>query len=431
MGAFEIFINILLALLSAYIVFEYYRAFFDVKNDKKIVIAIMTIDVIWQILSMPFVISMHQLLRLAICVVFIIIVGGCFVGSIPGKLMFALLFNGINMLIELITASIFLCLGISLEEYSLLGSVICQVFALIIVKLLSRFFGHNGVRRLSLKYSGMLILILLGCMFSSYHLFMLTSKAYSKVDFWISAAAAIMLFAATIMVFVLYQRLGERMELKRNNDIYRLSIQMYTEQMKEKKALVEEWRKVSHDLKYKHLYMSELLKNKEYNKLDKYIEDIAQLDTLEDVLIANTDNSFVDAIVNAKYIMARRNDIEYKVKLDIPSEFSYDNADLCVILGNALDNAIEANIREKVNAPYVDLKMAYDDGNLVIIIENPFKGGIVFDKEGNPVTTKIDRESHGFGIDSIRNILRKYNGYMDISVEDGVYKMYIILHPRL
>ena len=73
-------------------------------------------------------------------------------------------------------------------------------------------------------------------------------------------------------------------------------------------------------------------------------------------------------MVNYKYTIAKRFGIEFNVKLEIPMSLPFDNADMCIILGNALDNALEANIRAEIEKRYVKLNMRMDMNNLVIVL---------------------------------------------------------------
>ena len=108
--------------------------------------------------------------------------------------------------------------------------------------------------------------------------------------------------------------------------------------------------------------------------------------------------------------------------------FTLANADLCVVLGNALDNAIEANVDKDVSDPYIDLRMKYDQNNLVVIIQNSFDGIIEKDGYGRIVTKKKDFTNHGFGIPSIQKVIQKYNGFMKTETDHNNYKVTMILY---
>lgn len=425
----EILINTLLAGLSAYIVFEYYKTFFEVKSERSRIIVIVLIYIGWQIISMPSVSNIHAIVRLLLSIFFVAFVGGGFEGSFIGKNIFAIIYNAMWMLGELLVSAFFLNNQISLGEYDLLVSCLCECILLILVKLLGIFFRHDRVRDFSWKHNGILMMIPLGCMFFAYHLFILSAKSEEKSDRWISVIAFVVLLIVIALIFVMYLKLIDAYEMKRKNDIFKLELDLYLEHMKEKENTMLEIRRTKHDLKHKLTYMLELSKNKEYQKLEKYMEEVADLKSWDGLSVANTEHTFIDALINSKYVTAQKYGIKFRTKLDIPYDLPFDNADLCVILGNALDNAMEANQISRIEDAYIDLKMKYDGGNLVIFLENTFDGIVRKDSKGRLLTRKADKESHGLGLNSIENSLKKYHGYMDINIDDNIYKLTMIMYP--
>lgn len=137
----EILINIFLAVLSAYIVYEYYKTFFEVKSKRIQVIAVVLIYTGWQIISMPSVSNIHALIRLLLSIFFVAFVGCGFEGSFIGKNVFAIIYNAMWMFGELLVSAFFLNRGVSFEEHDLLGSCLCECILLILVKLLAIFSG--------------------------------------------------------------------------------------------------------------------------------------------------------------------------------------------------------------------------------------------------------------------------------------------------
>lgn len=147
-------------------------------------------------------------------------------------------------------------------------------------------------------------------------------------------------------------------------------------------------------------------------------------------MISKTENSVVDALVNYKYTIAKRFGIEFIVKLEIPMSLPFDNADMCIILGNALDNALEANIRADIEKRYVKLNMRMDMNNLAVIIENSFDGHISKNKIGKILTVKSNKIDHGLGLDSIQKAVNKYHGFMKTSYTKSVFVLEILLYSE-
>lgn len=425
----EIFINTILAVLSAYIVYDYYKTFFKVGERRITYCLIVVFYLVWQILSMPSVSNIPAVVRLILSILFIVVFGVRFVGPTIGKVVFAIIYNAMWMLIELLVSAVFLNFGIAVGEYDLLGSFLCELTLLVLIKLLSCFFCHDSIRNFALRYNCILLMLPMGCMFCAYHLFRMSAKSSNRTDLWIAVIACIVMLVITSFMFLMYLKMADNFELKRKNDIFRLELELHTEHLKEKEAAMLEFRKSKHDLKHKLMYLSELSKKKEYEKLDIYIDELADLKSMNGFIMTDTNNSFIDALINYKRVIAKRNNITFNTALEIPENMPFDNADLYVILGNALDNAIEANMKQEIEHPQINLNMKYDRGNLIIILENTFDGVLDKDWEGKTITRKKNKENHGFGISSIKNSLKKYNGYLDIRTNDNVFCISIIMYP--
>lgn len=426
----ELIINILLALFCVYILFEFYRTFFEIRRERKRIGICLSVCTAWQILSLPyFSVNFSPYLRLFLNVLFVAMMGGCFYCSFAGQLIFAIIYNTIGTLSELFIASLFLNFNLQYRNYSELEYFICELFLLILVKILQVFFRNQRIIGFSWKHHAILMLMPIGCIFISAHLFSFTAETKNHTDLIMSTAAFIVLLVIVAIMFLMYIRIIDSYETKKINDIYRRELELYTEHMREKEAAMKEFRKSRHDFDHKLLYISQLIQQKQYEELSKYIDEISNLQPFDGFMVINTDHSLIDAQLNFKYEEARKNGITFKYDIDIPSMLPFDSADLCVILGNALDNAIEANAGGKVEQPYIKLIMKYRGENLLLIIENSYDGIIKKNLKGEIQTRKTNSSSHGFGLYSIQSSLEKYHGDMNIEMDDGIFKLTIIMYP--
>ena len=103
--------------------------------------------------------------------------------------------------------------------------------------------------------------------------------------------------------------------------------------------------------------------------------------------------------------------------------------DMCIILSNALDNAIEAN--QTIDDPdgrYIKLKMYGNGSYTVISVTNPTDKIPVKSSGNSYITSKKDNENHGFGLKSIENTAKKYDGEMLTKCEDSVFTLVIKLN---
>lgn len=132
-----------------------------------------------------------------------------------------------------------------------------------------------------------------------------------------------------------------------------------------------------------------------------------------------------DAILNSKISLARSQDIPVRVDAHIPVKLRMSELDLCVIIGNLFDNAIEASLalpkEQRMIRVYMDMK----NTQLYISFTN-FTASGKMDKVGNLFrTTKGD--GHGFGLVRIDNIIKRLDGYLSRNSEDGAFTTEILI----
>ena len=157
---------------------------------------------------------------------------------------------------------------------------------------------------------------------------------------------------------------------------------------------------------------------KEY--LDKLETDLSTVDT-----VIKTGNSMADAILNSKISLARSRKIEVKADAHIPFKLKTSEIDLCVIIGNLFDNAIEASLslpeEQRLIRVYMDMK----NTQLYISFTN-FTSGKKLTKQGGRFST-TKGEGHGFGLVRIDNIIERLGGYISRNSEDGAFTTEILI----
>ena len=426
----NMFCIIFMAGISTLTVRQYFQIFFEKKKRTVLVWGIEGAYFIWQIASMMGMPNFSTWLRLLLSVVSVTIISFNVKGSLIRRGVFAIIYNAIWMLSEVLAGYLLMVLNMDYVSQNLAGSMISKLFLLILVMVLKPFFSHGGVQELPWNYNAMLLSLPTGSMFMAYHLFVLSSKVEEVQYILVSFVIVIVMLIVNIMMFKIYMKLSDNLELKHRNSIYQLEIDLYNAHIKERESAMMEFRQARHDLKHQIIYLLDLSEKKEYDKLEVYLKKLINWEPLEGLVIANTENFMIDALVNYKYSFAKRNGIAFHAKLEVPTTLPFEDADLCIILGNALDNAMEAGLRGNVPTPYVDLKMKYDRGSLILIIENSFDGKIRKNQYGKILTRKQEVENHGIGIDSISRAAEKYHGFLDIESNDVKFCLTVILYAE-
>ena len=154
--------------------------------------------------------------------------------------------------------------------------------------------------------------------------------------------------------------------------------------------------------------------------LDELDTDLNTVDT-----VVKTGNAMADAILNSKISLAQSKSIAVHCDAHIPVKLQMSELDLCCILGNLFDNAIEASLslpeRERQIRVYMDMK-----GTQLYISFTNFTSGRKLNRVGNIFKTSKG-DGHGFGLVRIDNIIDRLGGYLSRNSEDGAFTTEILI----
>ena len=174
---------------------------------------------------------------------------------------------------------------------------------------------------------------------------------------------------------------------------------------------------------HNHIQAMQALTYNTHPALEAYLRRLDNdLTTVDTVL--KTGNIMVDAIVNSKLSLAKTHAIQIDAAAHVPKELAVQDIDLCVILGNLLDNAMEAcNTFENAEQRWLRLYIDIMQQQLYISVQN---SSIAKRGSGSYKTTKTEG-LHGFGLTRVDRIVHKYNGYVNRQNEEGIFATEIML----
>lgn len=154
--------------------------------------------------------------------------------------------------------------------------------------------------------------------------------------------------------------------------------------------------------------------------LDELDTDLSTVDT-----VIKTGNPMTDAILNSKISLARSKQIEVRADAHIPVKLRLSEMDLCCIIGNLFDNAIEASMKLPEEQRMIRVYMDMRNTQLYISFTN-FTAGKKMKKEGR-LFRSTKGEGHGFGLVRIDAIVERLDGYISRNSEDGAFTTEILL----
>ena len=167
-----------------------------------------------------------------------------------------------------------------------------------------------------------------------------------------------------------------------------------------------------------HIMMEQITEANQYlNELEIDLDNVNQL--------VESGNINLDAILNSKLSLAIKNNIEINYKAQVPKTLTVTDIDLCVVIGNLIDNAVEACQKIKNSDPrFIRLYIGIFKKQLYISVSNSTREIIRKLDEGY-ITTK--RGNHGHGLKRINIIVEKYKGYINRKNEPKVFVTEILL----
>lgn len=173
----------------------------------------------------------------------------------------------------------------------------------------------------------------------------------------------------------------------------------------------DEIRRLKHDMKNHLICINELCRKERYEELSEYINDLSDIFNENDSLIFNTGNNIANAIISDKMLRSRENRIRFHVRGSLENA-GIAPVDMCAMLANLLDNAIEAASRMPEEQRTIELEFRQNVYFLLITVSNATDMPVDTEK-----TTKTDKLNHGFGIYNIRHAANKYNGEVNFSCQ--------------
>lgn len=231
------------------------------------------------------------------------------------------------------------------------------------------------------------------------------------------------LFASDFLALYLYERSSRQNQIIRRQEQEEQSLKS---QLKHYDALTrkqDQIRRLRHDMNSHLIAISSYLEKGDIPGCQRYLKGLTD-SFHQAALTIDTGNNVLDAILSDKESQAKSKNIAFKTNIRIQKQLPLEDADLCVIFGNALDNANEACERLPQDAPHtIDLTLIQDAHTLFCKITNTAPPR----KDKHFRTSKTDTINHGFGLRNIRDALEKYNTTPEIDQEGALFSLSFIV----
>ncbi|MDE6026090.1 MAG: GHKL domain-containing protein [Lachnospiraceae bacterium] len=348
----------------------------------------------------------------------------CYKKAEKNKILIVMAFHVLCAIIEMI---VYVCLNSLIQnkqQSDLIGVVISKFIIILFVNLFSIYWKQIRTEDISTKYFLYLIIIPIGSVYISAHEFFAVGYEISVVSSMVTFS---FLLIFNIIIFEIYAKLMKDFSREKEMTVYAQQVDLMAKNTEEQERIMEDYYEEKHNLVNELVVLKDIVENGEWESAICNLNKIMKICDVNEK-VSNSGNSTIDAIINFKYAIAREKNIEFVLKLFVPDNMMINQCDLGIILGNALDNAIEAASACINSKRVIEVSMGIKKESLVIVIKNPYEHELRQDRDENFITTKNERIGHGYGIHSIKKVVASYHGETIIDVDDNIFKMIIILN---
>lgn len=380
--------------------------------------------------SLVMVVVGNQMITTAAMLLSIILLSCIYKISIIKRLICSLLLLLLFILSEIVTGLLLTAISSATVEqlssnvlYYIQGVLMSKLIMFIIIKAFGYFSIPSEVR----IPGGIFAALMIFPVATFLVIYVMSEYMYKTEDgrlIWLSAVTAATLIVSNIVLFYLFEYQLREEEAKKEQQLMKQQLEYKAEYYKELSIKQKYSNKTLHDLKNQLFALKEVLLNNEeegIRKITKICEDILTSQTM-----SFTGNEAVDALLTVKIQKMKEKEIKFTNKIYMLKNNTIDIFDLCVLLGNLLDNAIEASEKVSLEERFIHLDMVQRANYLSIKIINETDGN--FRIENNKIiTTKKQKELHGFGLQSISEIAEKYNGKCTFCQENHLFQAIIML----
>ena len=358
-----------------------------------------------------------------------------FSGNLHARLVFAFLMYVMSATAEILAFALlnltyYLEYGIMMPmEYiqtvgRTLANVIFVPLLLITIVIFRKIFSKKDKRRylkIPARYTVSILLVLAGIVLLNVFFI---STAIDEIQ---AKAIPIILshIASTTIVFIiiwLYKAVPDYLYAVEQNKRQELRIEHQEVHMDSQKTIG----KIVHNIKVDFLKLSNLLNAGQIEEAKQHLEGKIGKITND----IETENLAVDTTINYyKRIVEEKLGIKLITNLMIPKNINVDPDTIMVVLGNALQNAVEASeyVEQSRRKIYVGARIT-EDNLLIIEITNTYAVEPIPDKQGALITTKKSKHHHGIGLDSIEEVLADGIGLMDVEYSDNTFQFTVIFY---
>ena len=193
------------------------------------------------------------------------------------------------------------------------------------------------------------------------------------------------------------------------------------------RAAIEQTRQARHDMRHHFHILQSLATQEKWESLTEYLEEAQG--SIPDMELGLCENTAVDSVAGYFRALYREHDIPLIYEFDLPGELPVPETDLCSVLSNLLENALEAGLRTASERRQTKVSAHLHSSHMVLLsVENTYDGNV---REKDGVFLSSKRPGEGVGLQAVRHTAEKNGGYSRFHYGDGVFTANVILRGEM
>ena len=222
------------------------------------------------------------------------------------------------------------------------------------------------------------------------------------------------LVVVTLMQIVV---LSQNAHIKKSNDMYKEHMALQKQHYEHMLLQYEELRKFRHDVKNHMLALNSMCTSEDNSQIKKYLSQLTN-EVSSKKPVEYTGNRELDAVIAPFVLEAESKNIKVQFKGRVSDNVAIDMFDMCTIISNLLNNAIEACEKIQEDKRIIEFEIAGYNSQIFISVSNSYDMESIINQKQKFITTKEDKQNHGIGLENVSRTVKKYDGDMRISQEN-------------
>ena len=352
--------DILRALFIIYIFFHFFSIFLNRKKRGIQVTTGVLGLVAWQIDIFGIVSMIPIEWNIVVSIgVTLIAVFNIFEGKFIEKCFFSIIFDALWMLVETMVGNLLMIYCELVADSQVIGSFVSKLMFFVVVVALKKVFTKEEVQELSGGYGVGFIFIPIGSIYIMNAVFVLVDKVQKEYAEVYSLISVVILLLINILIGYIYIKLADDQQIRRKNTVYEQQLELCERHQEETELSMLQMRDVKHNMRNNLISLLAYAEQGECEKIIGFINDVMEEGRMKMSKVVTTGNIVIDSLVEYWQRTAEKEAIDFQAELSIPMEMSFKGADISLILGNLLENAVEGAEKATKRKYIVSVKYCY------------------------------------------------------------------------